>query len=201
MVFVILVVICEMVVYVATTPRPSDQFLQLYVLGSNQLAGNYYPNNDADIRVGEQVAWYLGVTNNMGTVQFVLIRVKISNETIPPPNDTLALDSPAPTMAEYARFMQDNETWQTSFVWSISNATSSANATKILNVQINNDTYQTLGCSASHGYNFRLIFELWTWQTNTDAFEFGWNVNGERHVAWLEVWFNATQAGPQPLPV
>ena len=35
------------------------------------MAADYYPNNDTDIRIGEPVTWYLGVTDNMGTAQLV----------------------------------------------------------------------------------------------------------------------------------
>jgi len=191
-VFITLLIICEMVAYVATTPRPSEQFFQLYVLGANHMAADYYPNNNTDIHAGEPITWYLGVTDNMGTVQLVSIRVKTSNETIKPPDDQKAIESPAPVLTELTRFIQDNETWETPFVWSISDAVSSGNSTRVLTVEINNGTYQVQDWSASRGHNFRFIFELWTWQTEGNAFEFGWTTNSERRVAWLQVWFNMT---------
>lgn len=52
-VFFTLLVVCEMLAYVATTPRPQEQFFQIYVLGSNHMAADYYPNGDPDIRIGE----------------------------------------------------------------------------------------------------------------------------------------------------
>ena len=195
-VFITLLVVCEMVAYVATTPRPREQFFQLYVLGAKHMAADYYPNNDTDIRIGEPVTWYLGVTDNMGTAQLVAIRVKIGNQTIKPPDDQQALESPAPVVTEFMRFLQENETWETPFVWSISDAVSSGNSTRILTLQINNETYQIQDSSASNGHNFRLIFELWTWQTEANAFEFGWTANGEHRVAWLQVWFNMTSPRP-----
>ncbi len=191
-VFITLLIVCELIVYAASMPRASEQFFQLYLLGGNHLAANYYPANDTDIRVGEPLKWYLGVGNNMGTVQLVSIRVKVSNSTIKPPNDQQALESPAPAVTDFARFLQDNETWEFAFVWNISNATSIDGSTRVLTVQINNETYQVSDWSASNGYNFRLIFELWTWQTDGYGFEFGWNTNSEHQVAWLQVWFNMT---------
>lgn len=195
-VFITLLVVCEMVAYVATTPRPREQFLQLYVLGAKHMAADYYPNNDTDIRIGEPVTWYLGVTDNMGSVQMISIRVKIANQTIKPPDDIQALESPAPVVTEYMRFIQDNETWETPLVWSISDAVSSGNSTRILTLQVNNETYQTQDWSATDGHNFRLILELWTWQTDSNAFEFGWTASGEHRVAWLQVWFNMTSPRP-----
>ena len=191
-IFITLLIVCQMVAYVATTPRPREQFFQLYVLGAKHMAADYYPNNDTDIRLREPVTWYLGVTDNMGSVQLVSILVKIGNQTIKPPDDQQALESPAPVVTQFMRFIQDNETWETPFAWSISDAVSSDNATHILTLQINNETYQIQDCSASNGHNFRIIFELWTWQTDANALEFGWTAGGEHRVAWLQVWFNMT---------
>jgi len=191
-VFVTLLVVCEMIAYVATTPRPREQFFQLYVLGAKRMAADYYPDNDTNIRLGVPIMWYLGVTDNMGTVQLVSIRVKIGNQTIKPPDDQQALESPAPVVTEFLRYLQDNETWEVPFVWSITDAIPVGGSTRILTLQINNETYQLQDCSASNGHNFRLIFELWTWQTDANAFEFGWMAGGEHRVAWLQVWFNMT---------
>jgi len=194
--FIILLVVFETLVYVTTTPGPKEQFMQLYVLGPTQLTADYYPNNHSNINLGEQITWYLGVTNDMGSVQLISIRVKISNQTIQSPNDTSALPSPAPAITEFPRFLQDNETWLTPFIWTITNAATTEGTTRILSLQINNETYQIPDSSATKGYNFRLIFELWTWQTDNNSFEFGWTTNNEHQTAWLQLWFNVTSTGP-----
>ncbi len=51
-VFITCLVILEALAYVVTTPRPQEQFFQVYLLGSNRMATNYYPNNDSNIRTG-----------------------------------------------------------------------------------------------------------------------------------------------------
>jgi hypothetical protein len=191
-VFITLLIVFEMIAYVATTPRPQEQFFELYVLGSNRMAADYYPNGDPNIRANEQVAWYLGVTNLMGNVQFVAIRVKLGNRTINAPNDTQVLPSPAPLVTEFARFIQSNETWEFPFIWSISKLTVVNASTCISQLQIGNETYQLPSSTALKGYNFRIIIELWTMQSETGALQFGWNTGGEHRVAWLQVWFNAT---------
>jgi hypothetical protein len=136
----------------------------------------------------------------MGTVQLVSIRIKTSNQTVPPPDDQRGLESPAPTVTDFAQFLQDNETWEVPFVWSISNATSNSGSTRILTMQINNESYPATSWSASNGYNFRLIFELWTWQTDTSAFGYGWITEGTHRTAWLQIWFNMTSPAPKPPP-
>jgi hypothetical protein len=197
-VFVVLIVIAETAAFVATTPRPQERFFQFYVLGSNRLAAGYYPRNNANLHVASQISWYLGVTNSMGNVQLVEVRFKLGNETTNPPNDTSGIPSPAPGLIAFDRFLMDNETWEFPFAWSVTNATTSAGSTRILTVQINNATYQISGWSATNGYNFRMILELWVWQTNTNEFEFGWNSGGEHRTAWLQLWFNMTNITPPP---
>jgi uncharacterized membrane protein len=191
-VFITLLIICEMLAYVATTPRPQEQFFQLYVLGANHMAADYYPNNNTDISIGEPVTWYLGVTDNMGSVQLVSVRVKMGNQTIKAPDDQNGTESPAPLVAEYMRVLQDNETWETPFVWTITDAVSTGNSTRLLTLEFDNETYKLQDSTASGGINFRLIFELWTLQVDTDTFQFGWTASGEHRVAWLQVWFNMT---------
>jgi hypothetical protein len=161
-------------------------------LGANHMAADYYPNNNVDIRIGDRITWYLGVTDNMGTAQLVSIRVKAGNQITSPPDDQQGLESSAPVVTEFTRFLSDNETFETPFVWNISDAASVGGATRITTLQINNETYQIQDWSATSGYNFRLIFELWTWQTDKNAFELGWTTSGEHRVAWLQVWFNMT---------
>jgi hypothetical protein len=195
-VFITLLIVCEATAYAINLPQPRQPFFQFYVLGANHTAGGYYPMNDSNIYLREPITWYIGVVNNMGTVQLVSIRVKTSNQTIPPPDDQLGLESPAPTVTDFAQFLQDNETWEVPFVWSISNATSSSGATRILTVEINNQSYPATSWSASNGYNFRIIFELWTWQTDSNTFEYGWVTQETHSTAWLQVWFNMTSLSP-----
>jgi hypothetical protein len=192
MVFITLLIVFEMIAYVSTTPRPREQFFQFYVLGANRMAADYYPNNDSNIRLGEPVRWHVGVTDLMGNVQLVSVRVKLGNATISAPNDTQGLPSPAPLIAEFMRFIQDNETWEFPFVWHISNVSSVEGSTRILELQINNQTFPVQDSSARNGYNFRLIFELWTWNVDTAGLEFGWWTTTEHRVAWLQIWFNVT---------
>ena len=191
-VFLVFLVVFETLAYVATAPRATEQFFQLYVLGANHLAADYYPNDDPNIGVGEPVQWYLGVTNFMGSVQLVAIRVKLGNQTIQPPSDENVTPSPAPLITEYQRFLQDNETWEFAFNWRILNATSSQGVTRIVGLEINNQTYHVVGVDAQNGYNLRFIVELWTWSVDSNVFGFGWYAGSEHRVAWLQLWFNAT---------
>jgi hypothetical protein len=193
-VFFISLIVFEMIAYVAVTPRPREQFFQLYVLGANRLLSDYYPNGDPNIRRGELVRWYVGVTDFMGTVQLVALRVKLGNQTINPPNDIGAQPSPASLVAEFWRFIQDNETWEMPFFWQIVNAETVAGSTRLLEMQIGNETYKVPDLTAVDGNNFRVILELWTWEPSSGTLQFGWLSDNERRVAWAQVWFNMTSS-------
>jgi hypothetical protein len=195
-VFVTALIVLEMIAYVATTPRPGEQFFQIYVLGANRLAADYYPNDDPNIPVGVLVHWYIGTTNFMGNVQLVVIRVRLANQTIAAPDDTQALPSPAPLITEFKRFIQNNETWEFPFFWQVSEVDTSGGPTRIVRLQINNETYSPEYATTQNGYNFRIIIELWSLDVESSMLQFGWRTGGERRVAWLQVWFNMTSPGP-----
>lgn len=195
-VFITLLIVFEMIAYVATTPRPREQFFQIYVLGSNRMAADYYPNDDPNIRPGDTVRWYLGVTNFMGNVQLVVIRVKLGNQTIIPPDEAQGLPSQAPLVTEFRRFIQNNETWEFPFVWQISNVITADDSAYIQELLINDEAFELHGPPAERGHNFRFIIELWTWEVESESLQFGWLAGGERRVAWLQVWFNATTTLP-----
>ena len=118
--------------------------------------------------------------------------MKLGNETTTPPNDTSNSPSSAPELIAFDQSLMNNETWEFPLAWTITNATATAGSTRILQAKINNETYEISNWSATNGYDFRVILELWVWQTNTNTFEYGWSGNGERRTAWLEIWFNMT---------
>ena len=197
-VFIILVILCETGAYLATTPRATEHFFEFYLLGRNGIMTAYYPQGGSNLRVGRNVEWTVGVQNYMGSVQLVEIRVKLANETINAPDDVNYTPSSAPELVTFDQFILDNGTWQFPFAWRISNATLTGESIRILALEVNNQTYQIADWSAEKGYNFRLIFELWTWQTESSAFIFDFGSNGGHRTAWLQMWFNLTNTQPMP---
>jgi len=111
-----------MLAYVAVTPRSKEQFFQLYVLGETRRAERYYPENNLNISVGRLVRWYLGVTNFMGSVQYVVIKVKLGNSTTRTPDNVNCMPSPRPVLVELGRVLMNSETWEFPFAWIIREA-------------------------------------------------------------------------------
>ena len=194
--FITFLIVFEMLAYIATTPKQQGQYFQLYLLGAKGTVADYYPNNDTTIAINESVQWYLSVQNSMGSVQLVEIRMKLGNQTIPAPGGA-NISSSAPEIASFYRFVQDNETWNVPLYWSIAKTIASSNATQITQMQVDNETYNVRAL-ARKGVNFRIIIELWTFNENSNAFQYGWTAGSDHQAAWLQVWFNVTTT---PLPI
>ena len=197
--FLTSLIILEAAAYVATTPPPRDRFFQLYALGANGLATDYYPNNSPFIQPGQPVTWYIGISNQMGSIQYVDIRVKLGNQTIDPPNDTSASPSPAPLVVEFKHFISDNAAWKIPFVWRILNFSAKGNYSRLLQLQIDNVTYfiqNTPTCPFQGSCRLRFIFELWTWNVSVGDFQVGWWNGNQQRIAWLQIWFNPTIGAP-----
>jgi uncharacterized membrane protein len=190
-VFILLTTAFVTVSYFANSPPASEQNFQFYVLGANRLTEAYFPRNNPNVKIGSSVSWYLGVTNLMGDVQLVEIVTKFSNLTGTSPSDAGAVSSSTLTI-DFSQVLLNNETWEFPFDWRIINATVTGTSAYILTIRINNSTYQVSDWSSTGGYNFRFIFELWTWQAGSNGYEFGWTSGGQHQTAWLQMWFNLT---------
>jgi hypothetical protein len=199
-IFLTSLILFEIVAYTTTVPAPSEKFFQMYVLGFTGNAGNYYPHNSSSLQIGENVQWNLAVVNDMGLFQYVSIQVKLgSNQTTDSPNDTLARPSPAPLITEFKHFILDNETWNVPFYWQIVNYTTTTEGrVSIHSLTIDNVTLVLANspvCPAINSCSFRLIFELWTWNVDSDNFQFGWVNGDQQRTAWLQIWFNLAPGG------
>jgi hypothetical protein len=203
-IFLIALVFFELLAYSTTTTHPQETYFQFYVLGSKENFGNYYPNNSSYLQVGENIEWNVGVTNRMGSIQLVSIRVKLGNQTIDPPNDTMGLPSPAPLLTEFERFVPNNQTWEFPLDWQMGNYTTSADGhVAIRDLQINNVTYALGGlvtCLSIRSCSFRLIIELWVWNVGTGNFQITWWNGEEERMVWLQLWFELGQGVIPPPP-
>ncbi len=180
--------------YVITTPRPSQEFFQLYVLGFDHDLARYYPNNDPNVSPNSTVQWYVGVTNSMSSVQYVVLKLKLGNSTTPAPNETASASSPAPLLAQYSRVLLQNETWEFPFYWSIVGENRRGNAIS-LEMNVNGTDISMTDPMTQGGNNYRIFIELWVYNSTSNDIEFGWGAGSQRKAAWLQVWFNATLPG------
>jgi hypothetical protein len=193
---VIFIIVLLTGVYLTTTPRPSDDFFQFFILGNNGLAADYFPNNSTGtINMGARDNWTLNVVNKFPNVQFVELVVKLGNLSSAAPNATLFKPADLPVITTFLAVLKPNATWQVPFDWNVSEGTPSSGYLPI-SLTINNEFYST-STTALNGDNFRFFFELWSASTpNTNNLHFGWvgreGENPEPEAAWLQVYFNVT---------
>ena len=177
--------------YVATTPRPSEEFFQIYVLGDDHRLEHYYPNDNSTISPHTIVRWYVGATNSMASAQYAILEFKLGNASIPAPNENTATPSSAPILVQYDRVLLQNETWEFPFSWEIVGENQTGSAIS-LEVNVNGTTIKMPNPITQGGRNFRIFIELWVYNPASNSVEFGWETGSQRRAAWLQVWFNAT---------
>ena len=190
---IIVTIITSSLAYVYLYPPPQEEFLTSWILDSQGLAQHYYPRDNPNIRLGEEVNWTLGVYNHMGSLEYVAIRVKLLNSTLPSPNDTLGEPSPAPVILEFAQVLLNNQTWSIPFDWEISNFTIRGGNTIITGLLVNQNLLQGQFASANLGQGFRFVFEVWFYDIRTNNLAFSFSTNGRPIDSWTQVWFNVGQ--------
>ncbi len=191
--FIIITVLTSSVVWVSLNPRPSEQFMAIFTLGENGMAEHYYPNDNPNLNLQEPLQWYVGVYNHMNSIELISIRFKLINTTLPAPDDQTHTPSSAPAFTEIHRLLLNNETWMIPIAWEITNASFVGDSVVINSLSMNGAPITSnLAVSAQGGRNFRIIIELWTFEPETQQYEFGWRTENETRVAWNQIWFNTT---------
>jgi len=180
------------VAYGVLNPPPSEQFFAMWVLGSEGLAEHYYPNDDPNLRIGEEVNWTLGVYNHMGSLQYVVVRVKLLNSTIASPDELSGTPSPASPLIEFTRVLVDNETWSLPFKWSIDSLDARGRSLILTRLAINEEHFRGELVNAASGFNYRFIFELWFYDQTSNDLSFSRATSNITYSVWTQIWFNAT---------
>jgi hypothetical protein len=127
----------------------------------------------------------------MGSLQYVMIRVKLLNSTMAGPNDTLGEPSPSPEILEFAQVLANNQTWSIPFDWEISNYTVKTGNIIISSLSVNQALLNGQFASSAFGQNFRFVFELWFYDRDANSLSFSWYTSsGQLTDSWTEVWFN-----------
>ena len=181
-------------VVMAYLPERNEPFMALAVLGDEGMAEKYYPGDDPNIEVGEEVRWTLYLYNHMGEARYVAVRVKLLNSTMLAPNSTSCTPSAAPVVYETRRVLLDNETLLYPLDWGLLEVGGEGDLVSIEGLMINGGSLQT-GVEAVHGYNFRVVLELWVYEEASEDLTFGWASGEESRCAWNQIWFNVTSAG------
>lgn len=190
--FVVATVVTSGLAYLTLTPPRKDEFYAMWILGSGGKAENYYPKENATLKVNQVLNWTLGVYNHMGSLQYAVIRVKLLNSTIASPNSSLGIPTPVTPLLEFRRVLLDNETWSMSFTWRILSLAQVGESIVITGLSIGESVFTGQLASAVSGFNFRFVFELWFYSELEGDLVFFWEVQNSRRSVWTQMWFNAT---------
>lgn len=191
-VFVVVTIISAGIAYISVTPLPRGGLFRLYVLGEGKMFEHYFPGDNATIGPGIPLQWYVGVTNLMGSVQYVAVRGKLGNATTQSPSGADGRPAPTPVLIEFQRVLLDNETWEIPLIWKMTEARQDGDVVSfsldINGVKVEPIVHTVLGNS------FRMMFELWTLTPGSSDMSFGWldRSSGERRATWIQIWFNVT---------
>jgi hypothetical protein len=191
-IFISVLLFLSILAYAAVTPLPSAQFFQLYALGEDGMTENYYPDGNATIPLSTEVKWFLGVTNYMDSLQYVALKVKLGNLTSAKPDETRFEPAPLPSLVEFRKVLSKNETWELPFTWAVNDVQVVGDIVYVRNLTINEEQVSVSDIGAQQGQNVRMVFELWSYNSNQGDFIFGWYAGEERRCAWLQLWFNVT---------
>ena len=162
-----------------------EKFSELWVLGSDRMAGGY-PFNVSE---GGFYEVYLGVGNQMGSLQYYKIYVKFRNMSEPLPNSTVGLPSPLEPVFEYNIFLRNNETWERELSFSFEGASFEGNTSRVSRVLVGSyaaDVNKTAVLDeTSNAFYYQVFFELWIYNAVVSGFQF--------HNRWVGFWLNMSR--------
>lgn len=185
-----LAAIYSSITYYLSSPIPSQPFMGIGVYSQSGLE-KFVTNSNLTVTSGQALDWTIGVSDRMNRAEFSMIVVRLGNYTTVSANTTTPAGS-VPELVAMQQFIGDGETHNFGFNWMF-NSTSQSGRLVFLNLLINGQTASgQVQVGAVSGKNFRLIFELWTFDPTTQSFQYGYNGQGAQVGTWLQIWFNAS---------
>ncbi len=187
-VFISLATIFTSATFYIISPKPAQSYMGFGVYSQQGLQG-YVPGN-MTITPPQTLNWNLTVANGTGREQFIMVIVRIGNSTTFSPNVTSPA-TPLPELGRLDRFVGDGETSNINFTWTVQ-STNQTGDLVFLNLQINGQSVSSAPIGSVSGSNFRLIFELWTFDLSSGSFEYGYPGEFAQIGTWLQVWFSTS---------
>jgi len=169
------------------SPRASEPFIGFGVFSDTGTLSNYLPGNGLSVKANQTVDWHLRLNNRMGTVQFVKLVFRLGNLTTESATEGSAAAS-VPQIGSLQLFVADQDTSNVNFTWRI--LASTPTSPILLKIQIGQNSPFWASVGAVSGHDFRLMFELWTFDASSGLFQYGWK-SGSSYVGTpLQIWFD-----------
>jgi hypothetical protein len=170
------------------TPLPEgEKFSELWLLGSESVN----LNNLVNISTNKSYKVILGVANNMKSFESYIVNVKLLNQSDPLPNRSTGFPSQLNSVFEYRLFIENNQTIEREFVFSVDNILFADNFCRISSLSINGlevtvDKIITWD-AIYNNYPGQFLFELWIYNSEISSFQY------HNRSVWF--WFNLTTKG------
>ncbi len=187
-IFISLATIFTSATFYIISPKPALSYMGFGVYSQQGLQG-YVPSN-ITIAPPQTLNWNLTVANRTGREQFIMVIVRLGNSTTFSPNVTSPA-TPLPELGRIDRFVSDGETSDINFTWTVE-STNQTGAVVFLNLRINGQSVSSAPVGAVSGLDFRLIFELWTFDLSSGSFQYGYPGEFAQIGTWLQVWFSTS---------
>jgi len=169
----------------------TEQFASISLLGSNNTATDYFPNNIPKVTLNEQIQWNAQIYNHMGTAQLFLAYIKLSNTSyILGPNATSNSPNREPPLAQFYRVVLNDQTWNIPLEWSLTGESIAGGQTTIQNMTLNGSPTAPVDVSAVGGSGFRIIVELWSYDVEGKSFIFSFEANEVLESIFNQIYFN-----------
>ncbi len=169
----------------------AERFLALTILNDDMKIGQYFASNATTIAPEENVNWYVKVQNGMDKSEFINIKMKLLNSTGQGPDDLSNTPSPEQEIISFTHVLPPGSTWITPLNWTVDKTEIQDGQVFINRVTMNDKVVDNLDIGSVDGKNFRILIELWRYDTNIKDFTFVWpsSLNETRSV-WNQIWFN-----------
>ena len=134
--------------------------------------------------------WYIKVHNGMSKAEYIAIKIKLLNSTQQAPDDASNSPSPEREIISLRQLVAANSTWLVPVNWTIAGTDIQDSYTSIKKVAVNNRTIDDLDIRSSDGRSFRVVIELWKYDSDTRNFTFAWSTSShEQRSVWNQIWF------------
>lgn len=178
-------VLSSLAYYLQARPA-SEEFIAWGVYSPSGSLSGYFSGQGANVTVGETLSWHFVITNDMGSIQFIQVVYRLSNSSYVAPNATYPAS--APELGNESIFVPTSQNTVLNLTWSVSSGRV-AGELKFLNMTINGIQVSP-PVGAVGGQRFRFFFELWTYDSESGKFLYGYKGQSGRVGAPLQVWFN-----------
>ena len=154
-------------------------------------AEHYFAKQNSTLMTGDEMHWFVNIHNHFGNSKYVSIRMYVLNSTQSIPLDAESEEGKYPMVYESRYLLEDNATVTVPVNWSIIGADKHYGYIMISDLKVNGRDIKGVETRSVQDNNgFRVIFELWTYDSNLNRFVLNQpNDSNNENYVWNQIWF------------